>query len=663
MGDSLCVENYREGSYCTPDGLCSNPFRSGCLRNVLPQNYTKVRTCNSEDDERAEARGECAASPFDYEEDYEALRSAVEYGDCKSFQADRKYKGLDYRSCAHVMTEAWNGQKDQIETAEREGLIEPSTGSAERYPIILSHFGMTAASEIENRRLMADIFLPPEYDDQGRLIAARAPSDESEELQYFSADLFHGHFSASEENDCDANPFSCRGHLSNVQCDWSTFAIPQAYYHGIPVTGSGPGIAGGYPYTSMVEIYQAANYTKSDVLFYWFTPDATMQEYLGTDAEFERILLSPSTEECKEARVTEDQRCSSHPKDHIGKEVGSCDSEAHSVQKLIVANMYERTYKVDSTFRTPAYDAVKSFMISDLQIEELFRRWYERNNDRWSYDAREAVCLWAGENIETLLRFIPRSHPRSIREEKQNSPSLQTAMSLSVFSGILVVITTAITYYYRKKKVIVYAQPQFLYLLLLGLLFVSFGSILSAATPSEATCVAREWFILLGYSLELVPLIVKVAAINLIYQSAIKFKRVKLEQKRLFITVGVIISAVVIYLTIWTIIDPSTRQSEKVLTTEFNEENGQVIEMRYMCSSQLPFWSIIAYIYQFLLLVAGTVLAVQTRNVKQEYNESTLLGIVIYAHFVFVLLRSLTWVFRSALGANMEAVLSSFLLT
>jgi len=216
---------------------------------------------------------------------------------------------------------------------------------------------------------------------------------------------------------------------------------------------------------------------------------------------------------------------------------------------------------------------------------------------------------------------------------------------------------------YRKKKVMVYAQPVFLFLLLLGLLFVCIGAILYAATPSHGTCIAREWFVLLGSSLELVPLIVKVAAINVIFQSAVKFKRVKLEHKNLYMTVGAIIGLVVIYLLVWTIMDPSTMQLHRTLTSELNEDSDQVIEINYSCTSHSSVWLVIAYIYQFLLLVAATVLAFQSRNVKQEFNESSRLGFVIYAHFLFVLLRSLVWILRSAIKENVAAAITSYLLS
>ena len=39
LGDTLCEEKYRIGSYCTSKGFCSNPFQKGCLRQVLSPNY------------------------------------------------------------------------------------------------------------------------------------------------------------------------------------------------------------------------------------------------------------------------------------------------------------------------------------------------------------------------------------------------------------------------------------------------------------------------------------------------------------------------------------------------------------------------------------------------------------------------------------------------
>lgn len=77
LGNSRCVEKYRPGSICRENGFCSNPFRSGCLRNVLSSQSTEIETetetktsfrlraCNSDDDPGAEERGECIGGDYD----------------------------------------------------------------------------------------------------------------------------------------------------------------------------------------------------------------------------------------------------------------------------------------------------------------------------------------------------------------------------------------------------------------------------------------------------------------------------------------------------------------------------------------------------------------------------------------------------------------------
>ena len=53
----------------------------------------------------------------------------------------------------------------------------------------------------------------------------------------------------------------------------------------------------------------------------------------------------------------------------------------------------------------------------------------------------------------------------------------------------------------------------------------------------------------------------------------------------------------------------------------------------------------ISYVYYVILLVAATVLAIQTRNIMQEFNESVRLGCVIYALFLFAVLQLLCFIF------------------
>lgn len=125
---------------------------------------------------------------------------------------------------------------------------------------------------------------------------------------------------------------------------------------------------------------------------YWDTPSALMQIYMNTSAEFQRVLLPPATEECTQTRVTAEQRCSADPDVRIGSEAGSCDAEAHSVQRLIVSDMRARYYNenIDMAMRSPAYDGIKNIKFSDLWLAAIFMKWKERDIDEFNYDPRDA---------------------------------------------------------------------------------------------------------------------------------------------------------------------------------------------------------------------------------------------------------------------------------
>mmetsp|Transcript_33762 Transcript_33762/g.64290 ORF Transcript_33762/g.64290 Transcript_33762/m.64290 type:complete len:313 (-) Transcript_33762:2396-3334(-) len=307
------------------------------------------------------------------------------------------------------MPEVWNGQKKELDAHREQGLIEPTIGTggigkcswyvpkytARRDPTLLSYFGLEARNDTMKRRKVAENFLRPQtwgyfceeitsdnctspyYDGEGRLIVARSPVDKSEAVKYFLLGSYHGHFNATDENDCDKHPETCTGHLTNVQCDWSTFAVSQAHHLGIPVKSSGPLVGGAYAYGDIVDIYKAANFTKSDILIYWWTPEIKVQEFHGTDAEFQRVLLPPPSAECIESRVTQDQRCSINPEEHVGGEdAGACDAEAHVLRKIIGSSLFKITHHSDEVSRSPAYDLIKSLQLSDIDIDSMFHQWY-----------------------------------------------------------------------------------------------------------------------------------------------------------------------------------------------------------------------------------------------------------------------------------------------
>ena len=61
---------------------------------------------------------------------------------------------------------------------------------------------------------------------------------------------------------------------------------------------NGNGVSGGYEYSEMVEIWKAANATKSDVIGQWWKPEATFNSFVGTESELIMVRFTAHEEMC-----------------------------------------------------------------------------------------------------------------------------------------------------------------------------------------------------------------------------------------------------------------------------------------------------------------------------------------------------------------------------
>jgi hypothetical protein len=158
-----------------------------------------------------------------------------------------------------------------------------------------------------------------------------------------------------------------------------------------------------------------------------------------------------------------------------------------------------------------------------------------------------------------------------------------------------------------------------------------------------ASCVAAEWLIVLGYSLELVPLIVKIAAINRIMQASEQLRRIRVSKYSLYISVAIVMSIAGVFLALWTALDPPTRQRELELTEDTTDAGETIVTIEYFCNSDSNAWDYAAVVWQLVLLVSGSVMAFQSRKVRQDFNESQILGVLIYSQFLFAVARLATF--------------------
>ncbi len=138
----------------------------------------------------------------------------------------------------------------------------------------------------------------------------------------------------------------------------------------------------------------------------------------------------------------------------------------------------------------------------------------------------------------------------------------------------------------------------------------------------------------LGYTLQFVPILIKVSAINKITRLGRQLRRAQINPHRFKRIVVLTVSSVIVYLIVWTLLDPSRRDE---VVTKGDEEDA--VNVHVGCASQSVIWEIVAYSWECILLLATTVLTFQSRDVMKELNESHSLAFMVYSHFLFLLMR------------------------
>ena len=77
----------------------------------------------------------------------------------------------------------------------------------------------------------------------------------------------------------------------------------------------------------------------------------------------------------------------------------------------------------------------------------------------------------------------------------------------------------------------------------------------SADVISNVSCVIAEWTVLIGYPLELAPLLVKIQAINTVAREALRFRRIRIDAEKLKTYPILFAIPVIIYLIAWVCLD------------------------------------------------------------------------------------------------------------
>ena len=556
--------------------------------------------------------------------------------------------------CVHVMPEVWNSQEKRWTEYLTAGHIDQVSGTGEigkgswyipyhtakQHPDLTSFHGLSG-----QREKLASIFNRPttwgEYcelvsptkcttDDA---IAVRLPANEDEESRYYHDGLFTGFFRPTDKNNCTLNPDTCSGHIVDSSCDWDSDAFAQAYWNDIAMESDGPlPENSGYSYEQMIDIWRAANATKSDVAMFWWTLEPLIEEFQGTQYQFQPILMPEPSAQCHAARIDPADRCNPDPLIRRGPEGGACDQEPFPLQKIVASSLRDMTLATPEVDRSPGYQSILNLKVSTLDINTILKAYVDGG---WSgYAARQAVCEWVIEHQKDLETFIPRGYPRVFAKHSYYSrPLLHAAIGFGGAAILYVLLAAGMVCWYSTAKVFVYAQVPFVFMVLFGMFLVACGSIFFALEPQNSICVSQKWFITLGYTFELVPLLVKIAAINRVVVATRRMKHVRISMRSLFFTVVAVVLVVMVFMTLWTVLDSPQRHEDRYL------KGVNTITTAVVCASDSGFWDLLVLCWSGVLILCATVLAFQSRDMKEEFNDSKSLGTMIYSHFIFAVLR------------------------
>lgn len=570
----------------------------------------------------------------------------------------------DYEACFHFVPEAWTSDNSRITNHDGLDLVSDlkllgensifiPKFAAERDPALVSYLGLQGE---KNRRRVAETFKRPtrwkQYCDEISLdncamedgVAKRAPATKEEENMFFMEGVYTGHFRKTEKADCDRYQHGCTGVFINYPCGWTTHVGQIAHHLNIAWDFEGSQLNGGYSYNEIVEIWEAGNATKEAVAMMWWTPTPMYEKFLGTDAEFTRVLFQPATQECVDARSNYDSLCEDNSGiadgEVYGDAVGACDYFPLVTQKLFSKALDEITSNEDVKveFWSPAAHLLRSFQIDNRQIDKIYDSWGNRGTDYLNYYARDATCQWVVDNFDMLLDYIPTSHPRVVVEvNKADTALARAALGLAICAVSLVAGSIIMTYQRRKTKPIYQMQVEFLAPFLVGLLSIAVGTMLLALPLSDEKCQAFAWLANLGFALQFTPLLVRIAAINKLATEGKQMQRVRLKRKIMVTYLAVTLTLVLTFTLVWQLVDPPVKSFDTTLTGETTSDGRQIITAEEFCDTEHRYWYFVAFGVWVLTIMCGCMIAYIALQVREDMNDTKTMALVLFTHLIFLI--------------------------
>ena len=548
-----------------------------------------------------------------YDWDPLEMTNLLSDGDCR-------HADPHHLPCAHLMPQIWDSALPRWDQAVKEDTIPADDSSsshgmmgktnlyipqrtAQRYPGLVGYYGLQSASPQQLAQLFRQPISWGDYCQkvsvnnciQSDRVAHRVPMTTEEAVSFYQPGLFTGFFGNATEMGHIIAPSSCDEFTSNT-------LEAQLYYNNISLQSQGPLLPNqGYDLNHVRQIYQAANATQSDVIIWWWSPDSLIEVFRGTDYEMQAVTMPEYTRECGDHQTSAEARCSPDLLERLGSEKGACDTPGHHLRQAIALSVQGQNQDTDLVDQSPTFDTLRNIRVTDFDMKDILRRWGAARNNvssehQFGYEVREAVCSWVADHVEDLDSAIPEGYPRTAKDtDGFDQPYLFGAQAVATIASLLVLCASIASVYWRRRVVVVQAQGHFVFQILLGLWLLTMAAIVNAKEPSDIRCSLNQWFITLGFTFVLIPLVVKVVTMNYIAITMRKGRdhHITISPLKMFLVELSLAICAIMYLMVWTASDPISRVEIRKLKIE---DGSNFVETTISCSSDSDGWIVASFI-------------------------------------------------------------------
>ncbi|KAI8816218.1 7 transmembrane sweet-taste receptor of 3 GCPR-domain-containing protein [Fimicolochytrium jonesii] len=191
---------------------------------------------------------------------------------------------------------------------------------------------------------------------------------------------------------------------------------------------------------------------------------------------------------------------------------------------------------------------------------------------------------------------------------------------LTVLGLLVAVVFMGFIWVHRENKIIKAISPVLCMCCLLGTLLLYTSNMWLFGKPSNATCVVQPFWLSIGYSFLITPLLAKLYRLFVIFAGTERTTAVKTNQLTGF---ALIPSLNILICIIWSAIDapkPGITNLTSARLWECHSDDSTV--------GTAALWSLIGF--NALCTVAGAFLAYLTRNVYSRFDESKAVGLTVY---------------------------------